>query len=51
MTTVSVGFQILHGPDQKLLTVNPTIIETDTIETADLDNFGESTDTLSPTAK
>ncbi|RAK94070.1 hypothetical protein BO79DRAFT_223161 [Aspergillus costaricaensis CBS 115574] len=40
MTTVSVGFQISHGPDQKLLTVNPTTTETDTIETADLDNFG-----------
>ncbi|PWY74888.1 hypothetical protein BO83DRAFT_443955 [Aspergillus eucalypticola CBS 122712] len=51
MTTVSVGFQISHGPANKLLTVNPTTTETDTVETFETDGSGRSTNTLAMTAE
>ncbi|KAI2905111.1 hypothetical protein CBS11852_1346 [Aspergillus niger] len=45
LTTVSVGFQLSHGPDNKLLTVNPTLTDNDDTDTFENDVYSMATTT------
>ncbi|GKZ83064.1 hypothetical protein AnigIFM56816_007892 [Aspergillus niger] len=45
LTTVSVGFQLSHGPDNKLLTVNPTLTDNDDTDTFENDVYSMASTT------
>ncbi|GKZ91731.1 hypothetical protein AnigIFM59636_004386 [Aspergillus niger] len=45
LTRVSVGFQLSHGPDNKLLTVNPTLTDNDDTDTFENDVYSMASTT------